>query len=193
MTMHNIITGFEATGIYPLDRSKLKQQPAKAKADNTGLSYLPLLSPAPKRKGGTPSVPSFSSKEMTLFHERYQAEMKDCQPDEDERYRVWLKMYQPEVESRGRGLSSMDDCFIHTPVKEGAKRAKVAVLACRMPEGGKWMVCCDKCNVWYHEGCVPVPSEVRNDECNEVPWLCPQCKEGIYILCTILLTCILLL
>ena len=46
---------------------------------------------------------------------------------------------------------------------------------CRMPEGGKWMV-----NVMY-EGCVPVPCEVRNDECNKVPWLCPRCKKGIYM------------
>ena len=52
---------------------------------------------------------------------------------------------------------------------------------CRMPEGEQWMVCCDECDVWYHEGCVPVPSEVRNDEFNEVPWLCPQCKEGMYM------------
>ena len=53
---------------------------------------------------------------------------------------------------------------------------------CRMPEEGKWMVCCDKCNVWYHEGCVPVPTEVRNDKLNKVPWQCPQCEEGT---CTI--------
>ena len=49
---------------------------------------------------------------------------------------------------------------------------------CRMPEQGKWMVCCDKCNIWYHEGCISVPTEVCNDKLNKVPWQCPQCQEG---------------
>lgn len=53
---------------------------------------------------------------------------------------------------------------------------------CRMPEGGRWMVCCDCCNVWYHEECVPVPTDVRNDTRNNIPWHCPKCKEGT---CTI--------
>ena len=52
---------------------------------------------------------------------------------------------------------------------------------CRLPEEGKWMVCCDNCNVWYHGGCVPVPTEVRNDKWNKVPWQCPQCEKGTYI------------
>ena len=127
MTMHNIITGFEATGIYPLDRSKLKQAPIKDVTDQTGLTYLPLLSPAPKRKEGTPFVPSFSGEEMVRFHQRYQEEMRDCHLDEDERYHLWLDMYQPEVESEEQ--TSMEDCFIHTPVKKGNTRAKVALLA----------------------------------------------------------------
>ena len=59
---------------------------------------------------------------------------------------------------------------------------------CRMPEQGKWMVCCDKCNIWYHEGCISVPTEVRNDKLNKVPWQCPQCQEGTctYSLCPLL-------
>ena len=67
---------------------------------------------------------------------------------------------------------------------------------CRKPEEGKWMVCCDKCNIWYHEGCVPVPTEVRNDERNEFPWQCPQCEEGTNVatcvrgICTVLSICV---
>lgn len=33
---------------------------------------------------------------------------------------------------------------------------------CRRPEEGKWMVYCDKCNVWYHKGCVPVRCVTTN-------------------------------
>ena len=50
---------------------------------------------------------------------------------------------------------------------------------CRMPEEGRWMVCCDQCNIWYHEECVPVPPEVRHDKKDEVPWQCPVCETGI--------------
>ena len=42
------------------------------------------------------------------------------------------------------------------------------------------MVCCDWCNIWYHEGCVPVPPEVRNDKTNVVPWQCPGCETGTH-------------
>ncbi len=62
---------------------------------------------------------------------------------------------------------------------------KVAVevyCTCRRPEGDKLMVCCDGCNVWYHEGCVPIPTEVRNNESDEVPWQCPQCEKGNVII-----------
>ena len=52
---------------------------------------------------------------------------------------------------------------------------------CRMPELSKWMVCCDRCDEWYHEGCVTIPQEVREDENNEVPWRCHICQNGILL------------
>lgn len=51
---------------------------------------------------------------------------------------------------------------------------------CRMPEQSKLMVCCDLCQEWFHEGCVPVSQEILENESNEVPWLCPRCSNGIY-------------
>ncbi len=45
---------------------------------------------------------------------------------------------------------------------------------CRLPEMEKVMVCCDVCDVWYHEGCVPVPDTVFLDDSAE--WVCCQCK-----------------
>ena len=58
---------------------------------------------------------------------------------------------------------------------------------CRQPEGGKWMVCCDGCQTWYHEGCVPVPEDVQNDTEDEFFWQCPQCEgtSTIFITCTV--------
>lgn len=56
---------------------------------------------------------------------------------------------------------------------------------CRMPEDSKWMVCCHQCNIWYHEECVPVLPEVRNDKNDEVPWQCPGCETGILQVCSV--------
>ncbi|CAM1330054.1 Uncharacterised protein r2_g3914 [Pycnogonum litorale] len=33
----------------------------------------------------------------------------------------------------------------------------------------RW-VCCDKCDLWYHQACVNAPPDVANQE-----WLCPKC------------------
>ena len=93
MTIRNIIPGFEATEIYPLGRSNLKQVPIKAVADDTGLTYFPLA--YTQAQGGHSFVPSFSSEEMS--YQCYQKEMKDSHFDEDEWYHLWLEMYQSEV------------------------------------------------------------------------------------------------
>ena len=92
------------------------------------------------------------------------------------------------VQSKMR--SHLHDC-IHTQQlkpfpstdRDGTKRTIFCVevevhCTCRMPEGGKWMVCCDGCNIWYHEECVVVPPDVRNDKNDEVPWQCPGCETG---------------
>ena len=50
---------------------------------------------------------------------------------------------------------------------------------CRMPEGSKFMVRCDRCSEWYHGDCVTVPQEIRENENNEVVWQCPRCLLGI--------------
>ena len=68
---------------------KLKQAPIKAV---TGLTYLRLLSPAPKRKEleSTPLklAQSFSGEEIVYFHQRYQDKCRDCHLDEDEQYHL---------------------------------------------------------------------------------------------------------
>lgn len=51
---------------------------------------------------------------------------------------------------------------------------------CRMPsKESEWMVCCDSCSEWYHEDCVTVPHEIRENENNEEFWQCPRCQAGI--------------
>ena len=38
------------------------------------------------------------------------------------------------------------------------------------------MVCCDKCEVWYHAKCVNIPEE-NLSKINEMEWFCPECKK----------------
>ena len=59
---------------------------------------------------------------------------------------------------------------------------------CRMPELAKRMVCCDCCGIWYHKGCIPIPTAVLHDQNNEIPWQCPQCKKGTNTFCSLFLS-----
>lgn len=63
------ISIFQVTGIYPLYRSKLKQpwfSSSASESTDTGLLYLPLLSPAPRKIESTPITPSFSVEKEAL-------------------------------------------------------------------------------------------------------------------------------
>ena len=46
---------------------------------------------------------------------------------------------------------------------------------CQMPEMSGRMVCCDLCETWYHEGCVPMSEEVFTDDEDPLSWMCCQC------------------
>ena len=123
---------FGATGIFPLDRNRVK--PSTGIIDTSleeegGLAYIPLLRPALERNQKLPLMPSFTLEEMEAFHSRYQKEMEDCSTESDKRYRLWMKMYHPHLEASGDGPSSFQDSLIHTPVKKGQQRVTVAVLA----------------------------------------------------------------
>ena len=43
---------------------------------------------------------------------------------------------------------------------------------CRQPEAFKFMICCDACNLWFHEQCVK-QKDVNLDYNDQ--WLCPSC------------------
>ena len=63
MTMKNVLSGFQVTGICPFDRSKAMPEPTPSPtsfkpgnlAERTGLAFIPLYSPKP-RAGGSSSV-----------------------------------------------------------------------------------------------------------------------------------------
>ena len=110
MTMPNIIAGFRATGLYPVDRSRLKEPTSisiHSLAEESGLAYIPSLSPAPEQKPKLLVTPSFTEEEMDYFYNHYQKETSSF--ESNERYRLWKKMYHPHLEATGDGPSSFRD------------------------------------------------------------------------------------
>ena len=131
MTVKNIISAFRTCGIYPVDRrkilSKLESQPStQAQSEpnlkiKRGLTYLPLLTPAPDHRKKLSSNPSFTNAEFELFHERFEMGYEGG----DERYKLWLEMYHPDEEegvslnysvihSRRKGRLKPSDCGVPT-------------------------------------------------------------------------------
>ena len=53
---------------------------------------------------------------------------------------------------------------------------------CRLPEIPP-MACCDACGMWYHQGCIPIPTEVFDNK--DTIWICDSCKLVYTTCCTI--------
>ncbi|XP_063968609.1 zinc finger protein 184-like isoform X3 [Lytechinus pictus] len=53
---------------------------------------------------------------------------------------------------------------------------------CRQPYDEKFMICCDKCEDWFHGKCVNVKKkEGKRMERENISWMCPKCTDsGIY-------------
>lgn len=51
---------------------------------------------------------------------------------------------------------------------------------CKQPHNNRFMICCDKCEDWFHGTCVNVTKSMGKDiEMSNKKWLCPNCKtEG---------------
>lgn len=49
---------------------------------------------------------------------------------------------------------------------------------CRKPHGGRFMVCCDLCNEWFHGECIGVSrKQSREIELSTSLWFCPTCTD----------------
>ncbi|XP_041484443.1 zinc finger protein 43-like isoform X3 [Lytechinus variegatus] len=53
---------------------------------------------------------------------------------------------------------------------------------CRQPYDERFMICCDKCEDWFHGKCVNVTKkEGKRMERENISWMCPKCTDsGIY-------------
>ncbi|ODM94690.1 Death-inducer obliterator 1, partial [Orchesella cincta] len=51
---------------------------------------------------------------------------------------------------------------------------------CRQPHNNRFMICCDRCEDWFHGKCVNVTkSQGKAMEIKNIPWHCPDCKKNI--------------
>lgn len=50
---------------------------------------------------------------------------------------------------------------------------------CRQPHNNRFMICCDKCEDWFHGNCVNITkAQGKQIEDKNMKWLCPNCKTG---------------
>ncbi|CAL8092895.1 unnamed protein product [Orchesella dallaii] len=51
---------------------------------------------------------------------------------------------------------------------------------CKQPHNNRFMICCDRCEDWFHGKCVNVTkSQGKAMELKNIPWHCPDCKKTI--------------
>lgn len=49
---------------------------------------------------------------------------------------------------------------------------------CRTPHNNRFMICCDKCEEWFHGKCVGVTRQMGRDmEDRQTDWMCPNCVK----------------
>lgn len=50
---------------------------------------------------------------------------------------------------------------------------------CKQPHSNRFMICCDKCEDWFHGTCVSISkAQGKIMEEKNTKWLCPNCKTG---------------
>ena len=98
--MQNIVAGFRTTGVYPCDRTALRQvkppsfDPAKL-GEKMGLKFIPLYSPFHPPHQHTHRSPRFTD-EMIRFQQRFE---EGYDLVHDEAYNQWVQLYHPSHQS----------------------------------------------------------------------------------------------
>ena len=107
MTITNVVSGFRATGIYPVNRQALLEpiSAATALTEESGLAYIPLYSPLVQRTKSSICEPDidtstdmnsmefeFSEEELDLFEEWFE---EGTEVTDDGHYNAWLARFHP--------------------------------------------------------------------------------------------------
>ena len=107
MTITNAVSGFRATGIYPVNQQALLEpiSAATALTEESGLAYIPLYSTLVRRTKSSICEPDmdtstdmnsmefeFSEEELDLFEEWFE---EGTEVTDDGRYNAWLARFYP--------------------------------------------------------------------------------------------------
>jgi hypothetical protein len=75
-------------------------------------------------------------------------------------------------------LVGVEDIAVQIPettkLKIAIKDKGARHCACGGPSDGRFMLCCDKCEIWFHGTCVSVTKDSPGDSAK---WLCPSCSR----------------
>lgn len=123
MTPQNVISSFQHTGVYPVNRAAIeilgkKQSPQKllpmaSLAKNNGISYLPLYSPlASKQCTQKPVHLDFTNDEFRKFKIRYE---ENYDVPGDTRYDEWVRAHHSSEGNLSECNSSSSSVQLDTP------------------------------------------------------------------------------
>ena len=99
-------------------------------------------------------------KELANLEENYQEE-----PDEDDEEEDAVVLLELGSDISDEFETSNDD--------------ESTYCICRGPDDGRFMICCDVCNEWYHGQCVGMENNACKEYVdNDIPYICPFCEAN---------------
>jgi hypothetical protein len=77
-----------------------------------------------------------------------------------------------------QGVNEEDDIISDASVNSEDDPDRLWCI-CKQPHNNRFMICCDKCEDWFHGTCVNVTkAQGKIMEESNKKWLCPKCKTG---------------
>jgi hypothetical protein len=121
-----------------------------------------VLSPVLYQVGAT-------RKSWVVHHDR-------LRPCYDTHLSLWISKLQRQL--RGEpDTPAADDGDLYQP--SGPFADEPLYCSCHKPDDGKFMICCDSCQEWFHGRCVQVTQKAAD---RTAFWACPECRrKGIIV------------
>ena len=145
MTPGNIVSGFRATGAFPVDRRAIvlpgervwpSGTPTTRLAKRKGINYMPFYSPSCEHRQKSQESAKFTEEEDKKFRSRYE---EGYDLDSDMRYNLWLEINHPssrvQLFTSSPETSSPKDTPLHssTPLSPSASPSLSAVESTPLP------------------------------------------------------------
>ena len=145
MTPGNFVSGFRATGAFPVDRRAIvlpgervwpSGTPTTRLAKRKGINYMPFYSPSCEHRQKSQERAKFTEEEDKKFRSRYE---EGYELDSDMRYNLWLEINHPssrvQLFMSSPEISSPKDMPLYssTPLSPSASPSLSAVESTPLP------------------------------------------------------------